>query len=148
MIRLATPEDINHIIALCTAFTEEFHGSIQVPINPEDLNMSVDALLQSEDAMIFVADAPEGIIGVIAGIKQPLFFNKQHSYAQEIIWYVRSEHRTSHVGLQLIGALERWAKEQHCHSLGMVAIVENPKIAQVYNAMGYILREQSYWKVL
>lgn len=136
MIRSATEADIPRLLEMGQRFADKAGLVDHVGYEPDHMANTFKVMIEGH--VILVGDS--GAIGAMAG---PHPFNYGHICAQEVFWW--SEGRE---GLQLLHALEQWAR-QHCHSLRMITLeaVEPERTAKIYTRKGFAPLEHGYLKV-
>lgn len=147
MIRPATVQDIPAIVEL----GEKFHavaGWDEIPWSRDDCEASLWGFMQADCFLCFVAEERGQIIGMIAGVMSPVYFNTAHLSGEELFWW--SDDRAPLVGLRLLETLERAAREHGCHTWQMksLARLNGEAMGRLYERRGYRACEQSYIKRL
>ena len=107
------------------------------------------AFLNSGIGMIIVSvdgdDLPIGAIGAHPHTDP----NDGSKCNSEAFWFVLPEHRNGRVGIDLLKALEGWSVLHSCKRISMVHFVAlNPRLAKIYERMGYVATEIHYIKKL
>lgn len=145
MIREATNKDINKIAILGKDFVDLAWADV-AKYDVMDTIDWLEVFIGLDHTAIYVAEIDGGIVGMIAGLMFPLYFNSSHSNAQEMFWWVTPEHRKSSVGIKLLKAFERWAKLKGAKTIQMGTLAKlNPeKLASVYKKLGY-KESETYW---
>ena len=103
----------------------------------------IDAMLESEDAMIFVAQGAGGdVVGMIAlqVLEHPMSGDQM---ATELVWWVDPARRGT-AGVRLLRIAEMWAKSRGATLLQMVA--PDARVGEFYAAVGYQAAETAYMK--
>jgi len=149
MIREATLHDINKIAIL----GKDFVDTAWKEIASYDVQDTIDWLysfMRLSHSIIYVVEIDKEIVGMIAGMAIPFYFNQAHLNAQELFWWVTPEHRHSSIGIKLLKTFEEWAisKGAKTIQMGTVARINPEKLASVYRKLGYIESETYYTKVL
>lgn len=136
MIRKATIADIPQLQKWGQSFADKAGLADHVGYNPEHMANTFQAMIEGH--VIFI-----GKSGAIGAMQGPHPFNYEHICAQEVFWW--SEGRE---GLQLLFALEEWAK-CNCDSLRMITLeaVEPDRTAKIYLRKGYAPLERGFIKV-
>jgi GNAT superfamily N-acetyltransferase len=94
---------------------------------------------------ILVGEDDGRIVGLIGFIFARHHFSDQ-PYAAELMWYVEPEHRKSGLGLQLLWAAEKAAKEMGAED--MLFTAPNTEVASIYKRFGYSALEVVFRKNL
>lgn len=148
-IRQMEYTDIEQLLVLGVEF---YNASPHVGAIEFDLASMQEVLLNSLGNEIFrviVAEKENELIGAIAVVKAPVFFNFAFNDAQELFWFVTEKQRNSGAGMQLLRAAENWAKENGCRELKMLTVdAESNPIVLMYKHRGYVRGEQTFIKRL
>ncbi len=148
-MEVITPE-AKHVFAwakLAREFTNEVIDGLKWGINESDLHTSYH--LWDKENWSFLLQHDNQIVGVLAGIVTPHFFNYDNLFFNEFIWYVKPEHRKSGGGLLLYRALEKRCKEKGIkrivmgHTSYMIMEFES-----LYEKLGFTYLQTNYEKVL
>lgn len=144
MIREARLDDLVDFLRL----GRQFAALAGEPFDRESLVQHVEWIIEGENTVAFVFDDEQvGIIGIVAGIYFPTFWDSEHISASELWWFVDSEFREAGVGTALMDALESWAMDRGANRLSMMLIADiAPGVEKIYEKKGYTLREQTYLK--
>ena len=149
MIRKAIEDDILSIAHLGRAFVEAAWEGV-AEYNVMNTIEWLEEFILLPHTALFVAEVEGEIVGMIAGIVFPFYFNKSHLNAQELFWWVSPPNRKSRVGIDLLKAFEEWAVKKGAKTIqmGTVAKINPEKLAAVYKKKGY-QESETYWtKVL
>lgn len=107
MIREATPEDIPALLEMGEEFHRESGWGEWAGYDRESWGASLKEFVASPHWTVLVADKA-GLVGFICGVKMPLYFNRNVSVVQELLWWARPEHRDG-VGRELLDAFHQGA---------------------------------------
>lgn len=149
MIRPATLDDIPEIARL----GEQFHAQAQwgdiFPYSVEDCAASLTGFMASDAFICLVADVG-GIVGMVAGVVSPVYFNRAHISGEELFWWVHPTKASQGIGLRLLDALEAAGKAKGCQSWQMksIARLEGERMGKLYQRRGYRASELSFIKRL
>lgn len=147
MIRTATLDDVPEIARLGGMFHAQA-GWAEIPYNEIDCAKSIGAFMEAENFICLVADYGK-IVGMIAGIISPVYFNHLHLSGEELFWYVdrESPHMT---GARLLHEMESLAKEKGCQTWQMKSLsaLNGDRMAALYERRGYRASERSFIKEL
>lgn len=145
MIRTATNDDIVHFIRM----GRDFAVAAGEPFDRESLVQHLEWIIDTENTTALVAETDAGIVGIIAGIFFPTFWDQSKITATEMWWWVDPQARGSKVGIELMNALESWARDNGAFRLSMMMIAGvAPGIEKLYRRQGYRLHEQTFLKEL
>lgn len=148
---IATEEHASEIERMCRNF-KDASPYATFELSDTRLKEIVNAFLTG-DKSTFIAflamndeNQPVGMVAAMA--TQPIFSDVK--IAGELIWWVDVEYRQTRAGLELLNALETWAKQSGCSAITMT-LLEDPnfdKIDGIYKKFGYRPSERSYLKEL
>lgn len=144
-VRPASQEDVPVLVALGQAFTQMVP---ELPADPERMQAALGALVPDETALVLVAERDEEVVGALLAALVPVWWHPGATLAQELAWYVVPAARASGAGLQLVCALETWARERGACAVLMTALACNPGVTQLYQRLGYGLYESHFLKRL
>lgn len=144
VIRAATADDIPALVALGAEMYPLSVFATQVPYDAASVAETCAALLQHPDAGILVAADEGQVLGMLALLITPLYFNSAVRIASEIAWFMTATARRGRTAIRLLQAGERWAQE--CGAQGMVlsALAKHAEVGAFYEHWGYALHEASY----
>ena len=79
-----------------------------------------------------------------------IFMNNSHLIAQELFWWVDENKRKTKLGLNLLQAAEKAAKDQGASSMLMLSLndLNGEKVNNLYKSLGYSARETTYMRSL
>jgi GNAT superfamily N-acetyltransferase len=148
VIRVATTEDFAPLLTMGREFYDASGYSDLVGFDRESLVRTFEQLMQNGG--LFVAEVNGEVVGMVGGMVYPFYFDADHLTGQEVFWWVMPEHRKGRIGLELLQALEEWAKARGAKSLSMVSLDRlNPEqVARMYSAAGYRASEHTFIKRL
>jgi len=116
-------------------------------LNEEDLHTTYH--LWDTDNWCFLLEHEGEIIGCLAGIVVPHFFDYSNVFFNEFMWYVKPEHREGGGGLKLYRTLE-----DKCNEQGISRIVMGhtkymaSNFEKLYKKLGFTYLQTHYEKVL
>lgn len=147
MIRRATFDDIPEIARLGGIFHSQA-GWAEIPYIETDCVKSLGNLMQMDNFLCLVADYGK-IVGMIAGVISPVYFNHTHLSGEELFWYVDSD-APQLVGLRLLQEMESAAKDKGCLTWQMKSLsaLKGDRMAALYERRGYRASERSFIKEL
>ncbi len=149
MIRPATVEDVG----LMTEHGEDFYYEAELgKCGLEWCGASfVDfckVLIKISNGTILVAEEKGEIIGGVAGMIAPWFFNQNQLVLQELWWWVGKEHRGGTTAVRLMKTLLKWGEIQGAKVavLAHMDIENGDRLEKIYTKMGFSLIEAHYAK--
>jgi GNAT superfamily N-acetyltransferase len=91
-----------------------------------------------------VAEKEWGLVGIAGALVYPFYFNAGHKTAQELFWWVDTEHRG--VGATLFIAMRDEVRKRGAKSLSMIALeaIEPERVGAFYMRHGFRPSERSY----
>lgn len=147
MIRNASISDIPEIARLGALF----HGQAgwdEIPYSEADCARSLENLMQSDAFICLVCDV-DGIVGMVAGVISPVYFNHSHVSGEELFWWT-SDDAPQMAGIRLLQGIEREAKARGCSTWQMKSLARlgGERMVRLYNRFGYRASERSFIKEL
>ena len=140
-IREAFVDDIPALMAM----SGRFHAASpwrDIPVDPERLEESLFGFITGEHSAVFVTEALDGGIGMIAA---PIYFS--HAWAaQEVFWWCESPRDA----LGLLAAAEGWAAEHGAEVMSMIRLdgLNDEQMHRLYTRRGYAPTEHTYMRSL
>ncbi len=147
-IREATENDIPRIIEMGRSFFDASGYSGIIEFNAETAKTAIETIIIDNHAIILVAEGQERLIGMLAAILHPFYFNINHLTGQELVWWIEPEYRTGTAGIRLIKAIEQWAKSNGAKTFSMISLAVNRRVEQIYERRGYSPSENLFIKSL
>jgi GNAT superfamily N-acetyltransferase len=96
---------------------------------------------------IVLEDDKDGVCGVLGGFVVPFCLNYNLRVFQEILFYIKPEHRKGTMAVRMIKEMERVCKENDCTHLLMAHLHgNNVNLNKVYDRLGYKVMESQYIK--
>lgn len=147
MIRPMTLNDLPKVARLGA----EFHakaGWDEIAYSEDDCLTSLTRFLETGSFVGLVADDGH-IVGMIAGLISPVYFNYSHISGEELFWYVADD-APQMTGIKLLKAMESEARAHGCRSWQMKSLARlgGERMVQLYERMGYRRSESSFLKEL
>ncbi len=96
--------------------------------------------------IVLVADVDGDLVGLIAGVIIEHALTGQ-MYGEEVVWYVKPEHRSGRVGIRLLEALTEWTTTNGATMLKMLAPAESP-VGKLLESRGFARVETAFMKLL
>lgn len=148
-VRPATESDITSLVMMGGEFFQQTgyseHG---LSCDPFHLHQFLEQALTSDEHAVLVAEVDGSVAGVIGAVASPNYFTPQR-IASELFWWMNPEARSGRAALQLLSALEQWARDKGCVVLAMVDIaLMQSNAPRIYERKGYQLAERSWIKTL
>lgn len=142
-IRLATEEDFDQIISMCSEFWGQ--SGMEVEFQPEQARAMLYVSL--DHGLLAVEN---NLNGFISAIKGPCIGNADYIMATELAWWINPNYRGKMLGVQLLKYLEKLCISQGVHRLNMLFMETSmpDRIKKLYERFGYKLQETTYYKVL
>jgi GNAT superfamily N-acetyltransferase len=149
MIRMATVNDIPSLLAMGRSFFDASGYSSITSFDKESAKETFEGLISNPLAVIFVKEVAGEVVGTIAGILCPFFFNLDHLHGQEFFWWVDPDHR-GNAGRELRERLEEWASERNAKSFAVAALcaLNADSVSKIYARAGYAPSDITFIKGL
>ncbi len=144
-IREATLRDLPALLELFEAFRQTPAYARYVAHAPEVATAFLRGLVASPDATIFVRQWDGVIVGML-GVLAYAHPMSGERMASELFWWLDPDYRGA--GGWMLRRAEKWARAQGATRLQMVSPVENVRVQETYDALGYQAFEVSYYKEL
>ena len=146
MIRKPQLSDTKDLVNLCRLFWEESLKEYGLKWNEEDATQTVINFIKTLKSLVIEKEGK--VVGVVAGIVIPSFFNYRSKIFTEVIWYVKPEYRR--YGLKLYAVLEQTLKNQDIDKITMINMSNSKagKIGKFYQKKGYQFMETVWMKQL
>ena len=148
MIRPAMVSDAPTIARLGAVFHQQA-GWDEIPYNETDCATAMAQFIPLPTFLCFLAEKDGLVVGMIAGILSPAYFNHNHITGEELFWWV-SDYATPYTGAKLLTAIEDRARELDCHTWHMksLARLNGERMEQLYTRRGYRASERLFVKEL
>lgn len=143
MIRAAVATDATQIIEMGMRFIAETAVRDWLGINPTQMRAFVLGLIADQDGVIFVSGTDDVLTGMI-GVKVYVHPMSGERFASEMFWWTQPEARGQ--GIRLLRKAEQWAAALGARSLQMIS--PNPRVGQMYAALGYEKTEELWMRPL
>jgi hypothetical protein len=142
-IRMATTADVPAVVAM----GEKFHAFSGDPVPYCNRSAATTALGLMRMGFIMVAERDDMLIGMIGVAVVPMPFNSAHIMAQEMMWWVDENARSTGDAMRLIRGAEQESGRRGASRfiMGLLA-VSQPSVARAYERMGMVKAETSYMK--
>lgn len=146
MIRQATPNDFDGIVAMSELFWQQTiykeHG-----FDHEQCLKMIELAFEHE-LLIVGVDQDDNPISFMACVKAPLLAAGDVWYAVELAFYVTPDNRGSKHGYQMIKQMEKMVEDQGIAYLNMISMQSSmpQKVNTFYQSMGYTHTESTFYK--
>ena len=141
MIRPATANDIEAIVALGVEFAIKSQPVHTMSVNVEKIKMVVTSAITSDDAILLVSDIDGKVEGIIFGLILPSYFSDD-KILQELALYSKKNRG----GLELIDTFEKEARLRGIHKIIVGSKPDFYDLKKIYERKGYKLLETQYIK--
>jgi len=145
VVRQARPSDAAALVELAKAVGSEPEGWL---ISTDDWRGTQEerrllrALREHPDACVFVAQAPEGIVGRLSIARDP---HPASAHVADLGLMVASSHRRRGIGRLLLARAEEWARAAGILKLELHVFPHNAAALALYEAVGF--RREGHRKV-
>lgn len=134
-IRQAGLNDAASITDLCS--------QLGYPAVLEEVSVRLQSLIEDKEHVIFVAELQEErVIGWVHGYIYKLFYCNWMTQVAGLV--VDRDCRGQGVGKQLMTAVEVWAREKGCDTIGLRSNIIRKEAHTFYRNLGYDLIKESY----
>jgi GNAT superfamily N-acetyltransferase len=142
-IEPAVSADLDALVALGCEFRAAVYADL-LPENPAQMRVLAASLIASGTGTILVAREAGAIVGMLGltAFAHPL---SGLWTVAELFWYVQPSARGT-LGLRLLKAGERWARDRH--ALRLQTVAPTVEVEQLYQRLGFHAVERSFEKVL
>lgn len=147
MIRRMTLDDVPEVARLGALFHAKA-GWDEIAYSVDDCADSLTKFMQSSSFVGLVADDGH-IVGMLAGLISPVYFNYSHISGEELFWYVADD-APQMTGMKLLKAMESEVRALGCRSWQMKSLARlgGERMVRLYERMGYRQAESSFLKEL
>lgn len=147
LVRPAQKSDIPHLINMGARFHASLpHLDSILPFDPDSFGEFVFHIIEYKTGVVLCLDDSGTLRGMACAIAIAQWFNRNHTAAQEVFWWVDEEARGH--GMQLFNALESWAVERGVDSITVSSTtVHDPeRLSAFYGSRGFIQTDINYIK--
>ncbi len=144
-VRQATIEDVPAVQAMFETFVRTSQYQRYVGTNAAASTRLIAHLVTHDDGGLFVVQAEDGLIGMFGIMIYAHPFSGER-VAVEAFWWLHPDRRG--YGVYLLRRAERWAAAHGARRLSMMAPADKPRVAEIYEALGYDRVEITYQKDL
>lgn len=148
LIRKGEFRDIPEVLQMVRDFHRE--GVAEHGLGYEERSAKETALgIFYTGVSVVLEDDKGGVCGVLGGFLVPFCLNLNLRVFQEILFYIKPEHRKGTQALRMIKEVERECGKMGCtHSLMAHLHGNNVNLGKVYERLGYKLMESQYLRKL
>ena len=125
------PAVLDDAAAIAVLLTE-----LGYPTDAGSMRRRLEALFVEPEHASFVADGPNGVVGV-AGVRLERGFELDGQYARLLVLVVGEGHRDRGVGAQLLAAVEAWAVERRASLVTLTSASRRVDAHRFYVRHGY-----------
>jgi RimJ/RimL family protein N-acetyltransferase len=136
-IRRAAPGDAAALVELARTVGAEPEGWLIADGDwrtPSEERRYLRAVRRHSHAAVFVAEAPEGIVGRLSIARDP---HPASEHVADLGLMVAAEHRRQGIGRALMTAAEAWAREAGVRKLELHVFPHNEAAIALYEDLGY-----------
>ena len=145
MIRKATLADVPVIVSMAANFYESTSYCDWADFNPDTVTTLATNL--TENHVMLLAEDEGQVVGMVGLFVAPFMFNRAHTAAYEVVWWVNPDAQGNGAGKALLAAIEPACAERGCSAIQMVHLSTSPpQAAALYERLGYVHSETSYTK--
>ena len=144
-IREATTEDVPTIVRMGHVFSTSTPYARFMAAKDTLVAAMAVALVEGDDAQLWVAEGPKGVVGMIGGkaYVHPMFGER---IVSEVCWWVNPDSRKGRIAIWLLMELERWTQQQGIRWLQLSSPDE--AVAKFYARRAYQVVETVFLKEL
>lgn len=145
VLREATAADVPRLQAMFAQFVASTQYARYVGQDPAASTATIALLVGGDTTTVWVAEREDQIIGMlsVAVFRSPWC---GEILATEGFWWLDPAHRG--FGVFLLRRAERWAHAKGAVRMQMMAPADNPRVAEIYEALGYARVELIFQKDL
>ena len=144
----ATVEDIDRLVSFAEQFWKLTEYADVVEYDIQTMTDTTRDLIETD--VVLYAESEGQVVGFLALMISPFPMNRNYLSACEWGFYVDAEHRSSGLGVQLIGRAKQILIEKRVTFFTMIALENlHPKaVGRFYRQQGFKLAECDYMMVL
>lgn len=144
MIREGTIADVDAMVDMGHRFHAGTVYSGLMAESPDQMRKVATAFVSDSDKVALLAVIDGHIVGMLLALLHTHFLSGERM-AGEVAWWVEPEARGT-IGLRLLVAAERWARDRGATKIQMVAPTAN--VERIYKARKYEKVETTYQRSL
>lgn len=147
VIRAARCEDLPAIVEMGAQFYATTDYPAIAPYGEVSAGLVGEMLLEA--GVLLVAEAGEGLLGMVGLVVAPHIFNREVKTAHEVMWWVDPAAREAGVGQALLAAVEPACRAKGARAIQMLHLRNSPPAAAaLYQRAGYAYSESSFTRLL
>jgi len=139
--REAVAEDVPRLVTMLRTFVTSTKYRKFVGASDAHLETFLTSLIGQIDRRVFVAEKNDAVVGMI-GVLAYVHPMSGELCAGELFWWLDPEQRGA--GGFLLRRAEKWARSVGAVSLQMIAPADKPRVAAMYERLGYEHVESMY----
>lgn len=145
-IREANESDIDALVEMGRAFFA--YSAFSAKSSFDAASVEATLLGAMRTGCVLVCERDGVVIGGIAGVLAPVWFNMHELAAVEMAWWVAPEFRKTFAAIRLYHAFEAWAVDKGASVVVMSDLVINgtPPEAKLFEKLGFAATERSHMK--
>lgn len=149
IIRVATREDVDGLLDLHAQFHAESPFSAFAPINTDRIIATLLAMIEADDARIFVLLKERQIVGALGCMLTTMWFSDA-IVCQELFFFIKPEARVPAAASGLIAQTEEWAQRNGALAMALSSIENESRrgVSLFYRRRGYTSAEETFVKEL
>lgn len=148
VIRRATADDIDALMPMAERFYAVCPWRHVAAYDPGTSRAGMMALLENENAGLFVIDAFDALKGAVGFVLTPVWLAENFTIAQEVFWWVEPD--VSREAIALLKAGEGWAQSSGAKASVMIRLdgMRDEALHRLYLRFGYNPVEHHYVRKL
>ena len=137
-IARATAEHIDMLTNVTESILKDLPNYAGVKLDLEHTRRMLEVYISLPDLSIFFSEVDGEIVGLFMGMVHPQWFTPTLEMSELMFW-VRSDYRTTPLAKQLIRTMEEWAIPRGAKRLFMAAGsgYETERVEKFYRRLGY-----------
>jgi GNAT superfamily N-acetyltransferase len=147
VIRHATADDVDQVVAMGMAFLDEVYAEkLTAPPDPARLRTMAQWLLDDDTTRALLVSDHDGTLTGMFGLHCYQHPMTGQLTASEQFWFITPDRRGKFDGLRLLAAARAWATLAGAATLHLVA--PGPTVEALYTRLGYRKIESAFVAVL
>lgn len=144
MLKILNREDKQDCMELLEAFFLESPYNTMT-YSEDKVSDALEDAFDNKDMIILGYVKDNEVVGIIIGGTISCMFSED-LIANELVWFMKKDHRNGLSSVKLHKAFEYWAKEVKKVSGVVMAHLNDDKVSKYYRKQGYAKREEAYYK--
>lgn len=138
MIQRATREHIDMLSVAGVKVLNDLPRYASVKVDPEHTKGMLTAYLDVPVLGIFFKEVEGEVVGLFMGCVAAPWFSPEKEM-DEIMYWVREDHRTTNLAVRLLNTAEAWAKSLGAKRVNLASAsgYETERVVRFYNYLGY-----------